>query len=334
MTASVAPPSQLSPKLDRLREAGVKVAARPAFQAGVARRIARKLAPRHPWAFLVKEKPDLVVISQCGFVDGIEAMDFCREQGLPYVAIVQLNAEVFWPTDAVRERLRRVYPAARRVCCVSAHNLELLRRQLGESLSQGEVVRNPFNVSPDLALEWPSTAEGLRIACVARLDPGAKGQDILFAIFRREDWRARAVELNLYGTGLCADGVRDLAGQLCPGPQVRLHGHVAKVEEIWERNHLLVLPSRYEGTPLALVEAMWRGRAAVVTDVGGNAELCQEGVTGFVAPAATEDLVARALERAWQRREEWEALGRAARARVEQLVPRDPVGVFAQSLLD
>ena len=55
---------------------------------------------------------------------------------------------------------------------------------------------------------------------------------------------------------------------------VHFRGHVNDIRAIWEQNHLLVLPSRYEGLPLALVEAMWCGRPAVVTDVGGNAELC------------------------------------------------------------
>ena len=42
------------------------------------------------------------------------------------------------------------------------------------------------------------------------------------------------------------------------------------------RNHLLVLPSRAEGTPIALVEAMICARPAVVTDVGGNVEWLED----------------------------------------------------------
>ena len=78
---------------------------------------------------------------------------------------------------------------------------------------------------------------------------------------------------------------------------------------IWKENHILVLPSRYEGLPLVLVEAMWCGRPAVVTDVGGNAELCRDRQTGFVAQSATLASVAEAMERAWEARSDLEADG-------------------------
>ena len=54
------------------------------------------------------------------------------------------------------------------------------------------------------------------------------------------------------------------------------HGHVSDVRGIWYDNHLLVLPSRCEGTPISLVEAMIWGHPAVVTGVGGNAEWVTE----------------------------------------------------------
>jgi glycosyltransferase involved in cell wall biosynthesis len=115
-------------------------------------------------------------------------------------------------------------------------------------------------------------------------------------------------------------------------PNVHLCGHVPDVAGIWSRNHLLVLPSRYEGLPLALIEAMWCGRPAVVTDVGGNAELLADNRTGFIARAATTESFEEALERAWQRCEEWREMGLAARAEVEAQIPADPIGLFCEKL--
>jgi glycosyltransferase involved in cell wall biosynthesis len=113
---------------------------------------------------------------------------------------------------------------------------------------------------------------------------------------------------------------------------VKFRGHTSDIKEVWERNHLLVLPSRYEGLPLALIEAMWCGRAAVVTDVGGNAEFCVDGLTGFVASAPTLSSYSEAFERAWQHRNAWEQLGHAARNRVANLLPLDPAGLFCERL--
>ena len=56
---------------------------------------------------------------------------------------------------------------------------------------------------------------------------------------------------------------------------------------IWAEHHALVLPSRFEGMPLVVVEAMLCGRPCIVTDVGGNAELIRDGINGFLAKAPT-----------------------------------------------
>jgi len=76
------------------------------------------------------------------------------------------------------------------------------------------------------------------------------------------------------------------------------------------------------------------GRPAIVTDVAGNAELIEAGVTGFVAEAATEEHLHAALERAWDQRQNWQQIGAAAACAIRELVPADAVGDFAQKLLD
>ena len=105
--------------------------------------------------------------------------------------------------------------------------------------------------------------------------------------------------------------------------QVTFMGHTDSIEDVWRTHHGLVLPSRAEGLPLALVEAMRCGRVPIVTDVGGNAEVVQEPETGFVAAGATVVHVADALERAWATREGWRSIGTAAAERVAALVSDD-----------
>jgi hypothetical protein len=59
----------------------------------------------------------------------------------------------------------------------------------------------------------------------------------------------------------------------------------------------------------------------------------RDGETGFLAGAATEDALDEALERAWQRRDEWQSIGRAAADAIRQLVPENPARVMANMLL-
>ena len=56
-----------------------------------------------------------------------------------------------------------------------------------------------------------------------------------------------------------------------------------------------VLPSRAEGISNTILEAMATGLPIVATDVGGNGELLDDGVTGRLVPADDADALARAL---------------------------------------
>jgi glycosyltransferase involved in cell wall biosynthesis len=159
----------------------------------------------------------------------------------------------------------------------------------------------------------------------------AKGQDLLFAALAKPQWRDRPVRLSLFGTGQNERSLPIMA-RMFGLERVKFRGFVKDIEGVWADHHALVLPSRHEGMPLAVVEALLCGRVCVVTDVAGNTEFIDDGVTGFVAKAPTLPLVSDALERAWQRRTEWHAIGKAAAQAVRERVPSDPVGVFVREL--
>jgi glycosyltransferase involved in cell wall biosynthesis len=127
------------------------------------------------------------------------------------------------------------------------------------------------------------------------------------------------------------EGLIRLAKHLGISDRVVFAGY-KPVEQIWASNHVLVMPSRFEGLPLAIVEAMLCGRPVVATDVAGHAEVMEDGLTGFLADSPTVGSVARALERFWLRRHEAEEIGKAGAGRIRQLVPPDPARVFAQKL--
>jgi glycosyltransferase involved in cell wall biosynthesis len=257
--------------------------------------------------------PDLVVLSQGGAFPPMEVMELCIARRLPFVTIAEANCDFWWPTDEEAERYRRALSAALRCYFVSEANRRLLEKQIGCELSNAEVVRNPFNVKFDFSPAWPNLGQDgeLHFACVARLDPVPKGQDLLFEALSGPLWAARPWRLFLYGEGLKRNGLERLAQRLGISDRVVFAGFM-RVEEIWARNHVLVMPSRLEGLPLAMVEAMLCRRPVVATDVAGHAEIIQDDVTGFLADAPTPNSMATALERFWARRAEAEAIGMAA----------------------
>ena len=312
-----------SERVAELAQHGVEVLARDTRPPTLARRAWRKLRGGARWEIdsVLRKKPDLVVVSQGGIREGADSIECVHRARVPFAVILQCNAEVWWPDDDLGARMGAVYRAARRVFCVSRHNLQLLdTRSAVHSRTAGScgthtAVYGPVSVFVGLrkmeSRSWPVWRGWI---------PVAKGQDVLLQLLARPEWRERSLEVNFYGAGWCDAGLRRLSDRLQLN-QVRFRGHVEDITQVWEHNHMLLLPSRFEGLPLALVEAMWCARPATVTDVGGNAELCIDGTTGFVAAAATVDLLGQTLERAWSRRLEWRRMGNAARLMAEQLVP-------------
>jgi glycosyltransferase involved in cell wall biosynthesis len=66
-----------------------------------------------------------------------------------------------------------------------------------------------------------------------------------------------------------------------------------------------------------LLEAMASGLPVVASDLSGAADCVTQGVEGFVTPARDVDRIAEAILWCYQHREETRAMGRAARARIE-----------------
>ena len=168
-------------------------------------------------------------------------------------------------------------------------------------------------------------------ACVGRLHPPSKGQDILLESLATRVWANRKWRLTLYGDGPMKGSLERLVQHLELTDRVFFAGHEA-VKDIWSSNQVLVMPSRSEGLPLVLVEAMLCGRPVIATDVAGHSEVIVDGDTGFLAEAPTVRSMSKALERFWARRTEIEQMGGMARERIRQLVPPNPVEVFADKI--
>lgn len=235
-------------------------------------RLARKMLPlpeyRYKHLRSIGRSADLVVISQGSVADGLPWIEAAQAAGLKYAIIVQGASEFWWPSDDDAERLASGFENAVRAYFVSDATLDLCRRQFGTPLRCGRVIRNPFNVRYDARLPWPTdSSEELSLACVGRLEVATKGQDVLLETLNLPHWRQRKVRVSLLGKGPHERGLRRRAEELKLA-NVHFMGHQTNIEKVWRNHHALVLPSRQEGMPLVVVEAMLSGRPCIATDVG------------------------------------------------------------------
>lgn len=328
----------------KLIQAGVNVVEgdpkRKRFRARVAERAKRSLAigphsivNRRCKEQLLHFKPQLVCISNGAIACGLDWMTWCKDHHIPFAPLCQANSEACWPVDSAAAELRDAYQAAEHCFFVSQRNRELFELQIGSRLFNASIVRNPLSTGiPEQPLPMPRSSPVV-FASVGRLAPMAKGQDLLLQVLAEPQWANRAMQLDFYGGGEMAEGVKRIAKLLGLEARVRFHGHVQDIRNVWQRSHALVLPSRYEGLPLAVAEAMACGRVAIVTDVAGNTEIVDDGVNGFVAESATVRHYSAAMERAWESRSKWSSLGQAAHDTIHETYPLDSANAFADTLL-
>lgn len=338
--ASVPGWSPLHWRTQKLRSAGVRVQTRPThyplWKRGwyyIFSRGKTKTAIEVE-KLLRTEPPMLVVFSSGLFLPPIELLESCISLHLPFVTIANGNYEELWPYDVLAERYRSVFPLALRCYFVSKASLQLAEKQIGCELSNAEVVWSQYNIAFNASPPWPvSKGNGeLLLACVGRLYPPHKGQDILLEALAGPVWVDRPWHLSLYGEGPMRNTLERLTARLGLSNRVTFAGHRA-VEEIWSANQVLVMPSRCEGLSLAMVEAMLCGRPILATDVGGNSEIILDGVTGLLAGAPAVPTLAQGLERLWANRENLEEMGKAGTRRIRALVPSDPIRVFYEKII-
>ncbi|WP_188507610.1 glycosyltransferase family 4 protein [Parapedobacter pyrenivorans] len=278
---------------------------------------------------LSKYKPDLVVVSQGINFDGLGYAYACLCKHIRYVIISQKAVDFYWPSFTDRSLMKEVYDQANKCYFVSKHNLRLTEEQFGLRLKRSQVIFNPVKISRPIP--FPAMESVVRICCIARLFILDKGQDILLRILSKPLWKSMPIHITFVGRGEDEDALREMA-ELLDVENITFLGFKTNVSAVWESHHALILPSRSEGLPLTIVEAMRAGRPVITTAVGGNAELLTEGETGFIG-GADELSFEAAMLRAWEARDRWEEMGKKAALYVDKMIPEKPERDFVNDLM-
>jgi glycosyltransferase involved in cell wall biosynthesis len=128
-----------------------------------------------------------------------------------------------------------------------------------------------------------------------------KGQDVLLDALARLETR-RSHPISPLAVWLAGDGPERAAllSQIAAcglSESVHLLGSRPDVFGLMRLADAVVLPSRHEGHPLALLEAMALDRPAIATAVGGIPEIIDHGRTGLIVPPNDAGALAAAIER-------------------------------------
>lgn len=164
-----------------------------------------------------------------------------------------------------------------------------------------------------------AAGDSFAFLAVGRLEP-QKDYPNLLAAFAQVAREQPGVVLWIAGQGPQQAALESEHARLGLEGSVRFLGLREDIARVLNAADAYVLSSRWEGTPLALLEAAATGLPAVATDVGGNAEVIAEGVSGLlVPPASPEALAVAMLALARRPAAERRAMGESARRRVAEL---------------
>ena len=245
------------------------------------------------WSFFTRIP--YIVSLRGGDVPGFRPYDFAREHAL------------------LKPLLRKVW---RRAAAVVANSQGL--RQLGADFEP----QVPIEVIPN-GVDTASFAvdkrawQPPRLLFIGRI-VYQKGLDVLFDALSQLaglDW-----ELRLVGDGPQMPRLRSLAQQYAISQRVHFLGwrDRSDLPKLLAESNLFVYPSRHEGMPNAVLEAMASGLPVVATAIAGNEELVQDGRTGLLVPPDTVSALAAALAELLPDEKRRMEMGAAARQLVSE----------------
>jgi glycosyltransferase involved in cell wall biosynthesis len=205
--------------------------------------------------------------------------------------------------------------AADRVIAVSAAGAEALREAYG--VGEVAVVPNPAPSVPPFERP-PTPAAGPLFAYLGGFANQAKGADTLLEALETVLKQVPGLQLTMAGPGEPPSQAEAL---VAANPGLTWAGWLdpAQKDSLLRSAEAFVMPSRSEGLPMALLEAMAYRLAAVATEVGGIPEIVEDGVDGLLVPADDAKALAAAIVSLANDPVLRERLAAAARARAERL---------------
>jgi len=223
--------------------------------------------------------------------------------------------------QGLRVRLTRfLFNRADAVVAVSRETATLLHDLFDLRLEKVQVIRNGIDTRAAAVPSGPPLPrpEGRPVLCAVGRLVAQKNQAVLFPVMARLLEDGYAPRLLVAGEGelrRALEQARDAAGLK---DRVVFLGRRDDVAAVLAGCDIFLLPSLFEGTSLALLEAMAAGKPIVASDVPGNRDILRHGQTALLCPPTDAAAIAEAVRRLSDNPGLAAALGEAARHEVRK----------------
>ena len=249
--------------------------------------------------------------------------------------------------DLRLQRLRKIYSLfVHRHVTVSKDLEHYLVRRVGIAAQKVQQIYNgvdtdrfrPVAGVPEGIAGCPFSAPGhWLVGTVGRMQ-GVKNQTLLARAFVRalelQPEARHQLRLVLVGDGPLRQASLAILQSSGAAGLAWLPGERRDVPEVMRGLHAFALPSLAEGVSNTILEAMASGLPVLATDVGGNAELVQPGLTGELVPSEDVDSLAAAMLRLFAEPARAAAMGHEARVQAERRFSLDAMVESYAALYD
>lgn len=138
-------------------------------------------------------------------------------------------------------------------------------------------------LSADVRQKLGITEQNVLFGTVARLDP-IKNQTMMIQAFAKVLERHSHCRLVIVGDGEERDKLEQLVDELAIRDEVIFTGYITEPVNYISAMDAFLLSSLSEGTSMTLLESLSLGKPCIVTDAGGNAEVVEHDMVGWVSP--------------------------------------------------
>lgn len=244
------------------------------------------------WFTFRRLRPDVIHFNLC--VPWACAIGLSTALTLPNVRVVRVEQLPLRTTDALH-LWRTRFLSLRVDAHVAVGEASARRIEDFYALGRGSVISIP-NCVPDIKGKPeppPVRPDGqMVVGSVGRLDL-MKGHDVLLKAIAQVD----GVRVIILGEGKQHEALEKLAAELGVSDRLELRGWVDNPRDYLPEFDVVAMPSRSEGFPLAIIEAMLAARPVVATRVGSIAEAVLDDETGFLVDKDDVAGIATALRR-------------------------------------
>lgn len=241
------------------------------------------------------ERPDIVHAFHI-YMDGYGVLDYCKSNDIPLV--VTSHGDIlreYWLKSDIRKRIKPVLDYSSAILCVSDDLAEIARKRV-EDPKKVKVVPIGVDIDEFKRYDEESDDDVLRILFVGQFIE-RKGISTLLQIIKIIQDTDHDICFKLVGfKGDLKNKIKKFIQKNPSNIELIEKCPEEKLKKLYSESDIFLLPSKAEGRPTVIYEAMASECVIISTKVGGIPEQVKEGYNGFLTePDSPEEMVYKIL---------------------------------------